>query len=126
MAQSRQKQRKRRKTRGTQAGTVKKSRNPRGARGHSRAASKMTSAQKRQQRMDRPPSWRTAIVRSLATAAFLLVVFALLLKTSIPSSLQFAVMAAFIYAPAFYFVDSFTYNRRQRQKQREREQEAGK
>lgn len=123
MAGSKQKQRRRGKRRGTQAGTIKQSRRP----GAKRAAPRITAAERREQRGNRPPSWRTALGRAAMTAAFLFVVFAFLMKRDIKGAVLFGGMAFFAYVPLFYFFDSFMYQRKQRQKVRAQAQrDAGK
>lgn len=115
--------RKPRKHRGTQAGTVKQ--NPR-RRAKGRSTARPTAQQRRQERFDRPPSWRTAIGRALMTAALLFVVFGLFLRENgFAGAARFAIIALVAYIPLFYFFDSFMYQRRQRQKAREAAREAG-
>jgi hypothetical protein len=112
---ARQGQRRKRKRRGTQAGTVRPSRR---SRGRSRTAK--TPEQKRQERLDSPPTWRRAIGRALLTAGFLFVLFAFVLGRDISEAVRFAVLATAIYVPAFFMVDSILYRRRQRIKARQR------
>jgi hypothetical protein len=77
----------------------------------------MTSEQRRQQRLNQPPTWRGAITRGAIAAVTLFALATVLLGASPASSLGLAVLAAVLYIPAFHAVDSFAYRRRQRKRQ---------
>jgi hypothetical protein len=105
--------RRRKKHKGTQAGTVRQR-----GRGAPRADAR-TSEQRRVDRMNRPPSWRSAINRAGLAAAVFLAVLALLLKRPIGESLFYAAFMFLVYIPMGYSMDSFIYRWRQRRKARE-------
>ena len=127
MAQTKRKRR--RKHRGTQAGTIdargRTSKPPASARsrgsssGSSRASSRsagsQTAAEKRQQRLDTPPTWRSALNRA-AFAAAILVVFIAVVQRNIAQALVMGVFALAIYVPMSYYTDLWLYRRRQRKK----------
>ena len=106
-------QRRRRKHRGTQAGTVKRAR----SRPRSRAEARGSSEQRRQQRLNEPPTWRGAFTRGAIAAVSLFALATLLLEASIGESIGLSLFAAAIYVPAFHAVDTFAYRRRQRKRQ---------
>ncbi len=80
------------------------------------------SAQQRQNRLDKPPTWKGAFYRSLAAAVIMLALVLLLLKGSTSSLALFPVVLV-IYVPISYYTDLWMYRRRQRRKQ---EAKAGK
>ena len=112
MAQAKRK----RKHRGTAAGTIE----ARGRTGRAPTASEVrkTSAQRRQERMDMPPTWRGAINRAGIAALIFAVVAALLLGQPVAAAIALALFAFLLYVPSGYFMDKWLYERRQRQKQR--------
>lgn len=112
MAQTKRK----RKHRGTAAGTIE----ARGRTGRAPQPSeiKQTAAQRRQDRLDRPPTWRGAANRAAIAAAVFFVITMLLLDQPPGSAIALAMFAFLIYVPSGYYVDKFLYERRQRQKQR--------
>ncbi len=112
MAQTKRK----RKHRGTKAGTIE----ARGRTGRPPTASevKQTAAQRRQQRMDRPPTWQGAANRA-AIAALIFVVIAMVALGQPPLGAAILGLLAFaMYVPSGYFIDKLIYERRQKQKQR--------
>jgi hypothetical protein len=113
-------QRRRRKHRGTQAGTVR--RRGRTSRASSRAEVRQTSAQRRAQRLDRPPTWRGALNRAIVAALVFLAVLLLLLKQPASASVGLAAFMFLVYIPLGYAMDSFIYRMRQRRKEREKEE----
>jgi len=106
-------QRRRRKHRGTQAGTVRR---PRG-RPRTRAEARGGVEQRRQQRMNQPPTWRGAFTRGGIAALSLFALATLLLRTSPGEAIGLALLAAVLYIPSFHVVDSYVYRRRQRKRQ---------
>ena len=112
MAQTRKKRR--RKHRGTQAGTVE----ARGRTGRPAIVSEAKQIRKdrRTERLDKPPSWRSSLNRALISAGIFGVLAVLILKTPIASAAAIVPVVALIYLPASYYMDRFFYNRRQRQK----------
>jgi hypothetical protein len=127
MAQTKRKRR--RKHRGTQAGTIdargRTSKPAAGTRratssGSSRAASRSggrapSAAEKRQQRLDTPPTWRSAVNRA-AFAAAILVIFIAVVQKSIAQGVVMGAFALAIYVPMSYYTDLWLYRRRQRKK----------
>jgi hypothetical protein len=105
--------RRRRKHRGTQAGTVRRSR----SRPRSRAEARGGAEQRRQHRLDQPPTWRGAFTRGLIAAASLFLLATLLLGASPGQAIGLALLSAALYIPSFHLVDSFVYRRRQRKRQ---------
>ena len=74
----------RRKHRGTQAGTVQRSLETRGLGSSGRsgvprdkAAAKANARQRRAERMDRPPTWRSSAIRAGLAAVFVAIVLVL-------------------------------------------------
>ena len=112
MAQTKRK----RKHRGTPAGTIE----ARGRTGRPPTASeiKKTAAQRRQERMDKPPTWQGAANRG-AIAALIFVGIAMLALGQPPLGAAILGLLAFaMYVPSGYFIDKLIYERRQKQKQR--------
>jgi hypothetical protein len=105
--------RRRKKHKGTQAGTVRQR-----SRGAPRADAR-TSEQRRIERLERPPSWRSAINRAGLAAAVFLAVLTLLLKRPIGESVFYSAFMFLIYIPMGYSMDSFIFRWRQRRKARE-------
>ena len=114
MAQTKRK----RKHRGTAAGTIE----ARGRTGRAPKSSEIrqTAAQRRQERMDRPPTWRGATNRA-AIAALVFFAIALALLGQPPGGAAVLALLAFLmYVPSGYYIDKLMYDRRQKQKQRQR------
>lgn len=110
MAQTKRK----RKHRGTPAGTIeargRTGRPPRGS------EVKKTAAQRRQDRMDRPPTWSGAATRA-AIAALIFAVIAMFALGQPPLGAAVLGLLAFaMYVPSGYFIDKLIYERRQKQK----------
>ncbi len=109
MAQNKRK----RKHRGNAAGMVEaRGRTGRSSAQASRQAPK-TAAERRRERFERPPSWRTAVTRSGITAVFLLVVMLLILKRSIAQTLPLVVFMFLMYIPLGYGLDAMLFRWRQ-------------
>ena len=129
MAQTRRKRK--RRHRGTQAGTIdragrtskpaasasKSSAGKAGSKSASRAAARQTAAERRQQKLDTPPSWRGALNRA-AFAAAILVIFVAVVQRNVAQGVLLGVFALVIYIPMSYYTDLALYRRRQRRKQR--------
>jgi hypothetical protein len=117
MAQTRKKRRS--KHRGTAAGTIE----ARGRTGRKlteeerKASGKGGAADRRNARMDRVPTWRSAFFRA-GFASVLLFVFTRVFGTGleIGASLALCVIAMVIYVPLGYATDVFVYRRRQKRK----------
>jgi len=115
MAQSRQKRK--RKHRGTQAGTIERPSHRAGASTKEKAGakSKPSSQQRREERLNREPTWRGAINRAALAAAVFGAVTILLLGQPVGQGLALAAFALVFYIPTGYYIDRALYNRRQRQ-----------
>jgi hypothetical protein len=114
MAQTKRKRR--RKHKGTPAGTVVST--PK-AKPKSKADSKTDARARREERMNRQPTWRGAVQR----AAIAAVIFGVLLASPLFSRPigQAAVLTVFVFAlyvPLGYGTDKLFYNMRQRRKAR--------
>jgi hypothetical protein len=114
MAQTKRKRR--RKHKGTPAGTVVSSTKPK-AKG--KAEAKTDARARREERMNRQPTWRGAVQR----AAIAAVIFGVLLASPLFSRPigQAAVLTVFVFAlyvPLGYGTDKLFYNMRQRRKAR--------
>src|SRR3954452_16088347 len=105
---ARARQTRRRKHRGTQAGTVRP-RGRRGARPRSRGEARMTAEQRREERLSRPPTWRTAFQRGGIAAAALLGLLLIAFKASVGAAIPLALLAALLYIPAFHATDTLLY-----------------
>jgi len=112
MAQAKRK----RKHRGTAAGTIE----ARGRTGRPPTASevKKTAAQRRQERLDKPPTWRGAVNRAAIAAVVFFAIAMLLLGQSPGGAAGLAMFAFVMYVPSGYYLDKFVYSRRQKQKQK--------
>src|SRR4051794_36141296 len=125
MAQTKRKRR--RKHRGTQAGTIdargrtskpaERSRSSRATTSKSAGKTEraQTAAEKRQQRLDTPPTWRSALNRA-AFAAAILVIFISFVQKNLIQGLIMGVFALLIYVPMSYYTDLWLYRRRQAKK----------
>jgi Flp pilus assembly protein TadB len=126
MAQTRKKRKHRH--RGTQAGTVEARGRTSRPSGSSRASgsakkpanrteAKQSARDRRAARFDQPPTWRSALNRSLFAAALFGVSIVLLFKRPVVSGFALAAVMVLLYLPMSYYTDMFLYRRRQRQKQ---------
>jgi len=118
MAQTKRKRRS--KHRGTAAGTIeargRTGRKPTSGekKGSGKSASQQTAAERRAERLNRPPSWRSAINRAAIAAVILVALSILAFKQPIGTSIGFAAFALILYIPMGYYLDKFLYNRRMR------------
>lgn len=113
MAQTKKKRRS--KHRGNAAGVVE----VRGRAGHRRPegeqlTGKALAAQKRKDRMMRPPSWKSAILKAAAAALLLGVLGVAVLKETVVQSITLTVFVFLFYVPLGYYTDTWIYNRRLR------------
>jgi hypothetical protein len=128
MSQSRQKRK--RRHRGTQAGTIEargRTSRPSGARSTSastpkgkpanRAEARQRAEQKRAQRFETPPTWRSSLNRA-AFAAALFGVLMIAIGRPVVQGLMLAGLMVFLYLPLSYYTDRFLYTRFQRRKAR--------
>jgi Flp pilus assembly protein TadB len=121
MAQTKRKRRS--KHRGTAAGTVEsRGRTGRKPDAKERNASKSEqSRQRRLERLDRPPTWKSAGQRALIAAAVFLVAVLVLFKQKPGAAISLAAFMVLIYLPMGYYTDLFMYRRRQRKKALEKQ-----
>jgi anti-sigma-K factor RskA len=124
MAQTKRKRRT--KHRGTAAGTVE-ARGRTGRRPTAEERKKEARVQAREQRLNKPPSWRSSMNRAaIATIAvfFMLLLFNSMGKHHAKNPVIVAgvpaLMAFLIYIPAGFYFDSMIYRRRQRRRQQPR------
>jgi hypothetical protein len=112
MAQTKRKRRS--KHRGTAAGTVE----ARGRTGRKPTASESRKST-RQSRLDKPPTWNGAFLKSALMASVLFVLTRIGLfgeETTIGQSIVITVFALLLYTPAAYLTDRWVYQRNQRRK----------
>ncbi|MGH2967806.1 MAG: hypothetical protein ACRDK0_01900 [Solirubrobacteraceae bacterium] len=118
MAQTKRKRRS--KHRGNAAGTVE-------ARGRTSRRAAMSPAERkkadrqraRESRMNKPPTWNSALVKAALMASLLLVFTQIGLfggDTPIEQSLFLALFALILYTPLAYATDKFVYTRNQRRR----------
>jgi hypothetical protein len=109
-------QRRRKKHRGTQSGSVRPDRR---SRPRTRAQAKQTSAQRREEKQNQPPTWRGAITRGAIAAASLFALLVLLLDAPVGGAIGLSLLAAALYTPSFHAIDTFAYRRRMRKRAEE-------
>jgi hypothetical protein len=118
MAQTKRKRRS--KHRGNAAGTVEaRGRTSRRADLSPAEQKKANRASAREQRMNKPPTWNSAIVKAALMAALLFVFTQIGLfggDTPIEQSLFLALFAMILYTPLAYVTDKFVYTRNQRKR----------
>jgi hypothetical protein len=113
VAQTRKKRR--RKHRGTQAGTIDRA--GRTGRARTREEAKQIARQRRQERLDRTPTWKGAVQRA-ALAAALFGVLVVIAFGREPAQGAFLALFMFVlYIPLGYATDTAIYRFRQRRKQ---------
>jgi hypothetical protein len=113
VAQTRKKRR--RKHRGTQAGTIERA--GRTGRARTREEAKQIARQRRQERLDRTPTWKGAVQRA-ALAAALFGVLVVIAFGREPAQGAFLALFMFVlYIPLGYATDTAIYRFRQRRKQ---------
>ena len=113
MAQTKRKRT--RKHRGTPAGTIERA--GRTGRPQTREDAKQIARQRRQDRLDRPPTWSGSVNRAAIAAAVFAVLVVALFDRSVA---QGAVLGGFMFAlyiPLGYVTDSAIYRYRQRKKE---------
>jgi type VI protein secretion system component VasF len=117
------KRKRRSKHRGNAAGRVE----ARGRTGRKPTAGeqrKASAAERRRERMLRPPTWNAAILRA-ALAALLLFGFTQLGLTgerlTVQAGLTLALLSMLLYVPLGYLFDRWVYNKRLRQQQRKQQ-----
>jgi hypothetical protein len=73
-----------------------------------------SGGQARVDRLNKPPSWRSAINRAAIAAVILVLLSILLFKQKPAAAFGFAAFALVVYIPMGYYLDRFMYNRRMR------------
>ena len=111
MAQTKKKRRS--KHRGNAAGTVE-ARGRTGRKPTEAERKTLTAADRRKERMMRPPTWKSATIRAgLAALVFgLLAIF--LLEQNAAQAVLLTVFVFFFYVPLGYYTDTMIYKRRMR------------
>lgn len=117
MAQT--KRRRQTKHRGNAAGVVESrgrtGRRPTAAEKSVEGREKAQKRAQREQRYDRPPTWRGAFYRALVAAILMVVVSMFLVKNTLQAVLIFPLVLA-MYVPISYYTDLWMYRRRLRKK----------
>jgi Flp pilus assembly protein TadB len=108
--------RRKRKHRGTQAGTIE-ARGRTGRRPQTQVEGRKVARERRANRFDRPPTWRSALNRAAISAAIFAVAVVVIFGRPIAAAVVLGVVMVVLYLPMSYYTDRFLYNRRQRQKQ---------
>jgi hypothetical protein len=116
------KRKRRTKHRGNAAGVVE----ARGRTGRKPTAAeikkdaKVTARERRLERLDRPPSWRSATNRALIATLVLFVVSIAILRMPAARAAALMPFILVMYIPLGYYTDLFMYRRRQRSKEKAR------
>jgi hypothetical protein len=113
MAQAKRKRT--RKHRGTAAGTIERA--GRTGRSRTREDAKQIARQRRQQRFDKPPTWKSSIQRAAIAAAVFGVLVIVLFQRSVAQGVALAAFMFLLYIPLGYGTDLMIYRFRQRKKQ---------
>lgn len=113
MAQTRSKRK--RKHRGTPAGTIERA--GRTGRPQTRQDAKQIARQRRQERLDKPPTWRGSLNRAAIAALVFTAVVIVVLGRPVQTGLMLGVLMLALYIPLGYATDSAIYRFRQRRKQ---------
>ncbi len=108
------------KHRGNAAGVVeargRTGRRPTAAEKSAEGREKAQKRAQREQRYDRPPTWRGAFYRALVAAILMVVVSMFLVKNTLQAVLIFPLVLA-MYVPISYYTDLWMYRRRLRKKE---------
>jgi hypothetical protein len=112
MAQTKRKRT--RKHRGTPAGTIERA--GRTGRPQTREDAKQIARQRRAEKLDKPPEWKSTINRAGIAAIVFAVLVVALFGRPIASGLLLGVVMFAIYVPLGYATDSAIYRFRQRRK----------
>jgi hypothetical protein len=112
--------RRRTKHRGNAAGVIeargRTGRKPTAAEKRGGGAGAVSAREKREQRYDRPPTWRGAFYRAMIAGVFLLLASLLLLKQPAQAIGLFPIVIV-LYTLMSYYMDLMLYRRRMRRKQ---------
>jgi Flp pilus assembly protein TadB len=107
------KRKRRSKHRGTAAGTIEaRGRTGRKPEGSAKKAQPKTAQERRTERMNRAPTWRSAANRAVIAAVVLVIVSIFLLNQKPAAALGFGAFALLVYIPLGYYMDLALYRRR--------------
>ena len=112
MAQTKRKRKS--KHRGTPAGTIERA--GRTGRPQTREDAKQIARERRSERLDRPPTWRSAINRAAIAAAVFGVLVVVAFGRSVAGGFILAGFMFLLYIPLGYATDSAIYRFRQRRR----------
>ena len=112
MAQAKRKRT--RKHRGTPAGTIERA--GRTGRPQTREEAKRIARDRRTERLNKPPSWRSAINRAAIAAVLFGVLLVILFKRDIVQGLALGAFMFVLYIPLGYATDTMIYRYRQRKR----------
>jgi Flp pilus assembly protein TadB len=112
MAQTKRKRT--RKHRGTPAGTIERA--GRTGRPQTREDAKRIARERRQERLDRQPTWRSAVNRAAIAAAVFAVLVVLVFQKTIPEGMGLGAFMFLLYIPLGFVTDTMIYRYRQRKK----------
>src|SRR5918997_1006419 len=112
MAQTKRKRT--RKHRGTPAGTIERA--GRTGRPQTREDAKAIARQRRATRLDKPPTWRSAVNRAAIAAAVFGVLLVVLFNRPPAAGAALAAFMFLLYIPLGYATDTMIYRYRQRKK----------
>jgi hypothetical protein len=112
MAQTKRKRT--RKHRGTPAGTIERA--GRTGRPQTREEAKKIARDRRTQRLNKPPTWKSATNRAAVAAAVFGVLLVLLFQRSVAQGVALAAFMFLLYIPLGYFTDTMIYRFRQRRR----------
>jgi hypothetical protein len=117
MAQTKRKRRTT-KHRGNAAGVVEaRGRTGRKPTAHEKKADASARArERRDERMNKPPSWSSAVNRAAISTIVFCVLLVVLFKQSIGAATALAGVMLLLYIPMGYYTDSLIYKRRQKRK----------
>jgi len=113
MAQTKRKRT--RKHRGTPAGTIERA--GRTGRPRTREEAKKIARDRRTQRFDKPPTWKSAMNRAAIAAAVFGLLVIVLFQRGIAQGVALAAFMFLLYIPLGYGTDLMIYRFRQRRKQ---------
>ncbi len=77
---------------------------------------KAEARQRRMERLDREPTWRSATNRAIIAAVFFAVLVVVLFKRPVGEAALLAVFLLALYIPMTFYTDRFVYRRRQKKK----------
>ena len=112
MAQTKRKRT--RKHRGTPAGTIERA--GKTGRPQTREDAKRIARERRQERLDTPPTWRGAINRAAIAAAVFAVLVVVLFKKTMPEGVALGAFMFLLYIPLGFVTDRAIYSYRTKKK----------